>query len=294
MAQNKAAIAGIGWAVAWTLLCFPAHGQIPPIPSAAQRSIERIVGATGSYVANESVFKMRIPRKDIALNLQGQLVTGGFPMESWVSFSPEIRGGALMMSELRLLEVEVNPVASAVLDAGLNINGLAGAMIFDQPRLMTMNISGTGTFDQLATGIRKSLDAIAAVRIKTSSVRTAFPRTSAIDGAAIDTILSMKGTVTNGVYRASIGQIAVLNNTPFGKEMGAATSITLVGTNQNAILDGEIVATTEQLQRVLKALRRVSSNYLCTRRRATNFQKSSSTTKPAASRRLNPSPVVKT
>src|SRR5207244_4087040 len=149
-----------------------------------------------------------------------------------------------------------NPVASAVLDAGLNITGLANTTIFDQPRLLTMNVSGTGPFDKLATGIRKSLDAIAAVRAaKTSTARLQFPKTSAIDGGPIDTILSMKGTVTNGIYRAAIGQISVLNNTPFGKEMGARTSVVFTGTNQDAMLQGEIVATPEQLQRVLKAIR---------------------------------------
>jgi hypothetical protein len=65
----------------------------------------------------------------------------------------------------------------------------------------------------------------------------------------------MKGSVTNGVYRASIGQITVLNNTPVGKEMGVSTSVVFSGTNQNAMVQGEIVATAEQLQRVLKALR---------------------------------------
>jgi len=207
------------------------------------------------YVANESAFRIRIPRSDVALSFRGQPVPGGLPIESWASFSPDIRGGALMMGALQLLEAEVNPVASVVLDAGLNINGLANTRIGDQPRLMTMNVGGTGSFDQLATGYRKALDAIAAVRTKTLGSRSPFPKISAIDAEPIDAILSMKGTVTNGVYHASIGQISVLNNTPFGKEMGAATSLTFVGTNQDAILEGEIVATAAQVQRVLKALR---------------------------------------
>ena len=227
---------------ALAFFCATVHAQIPPIPPAAQRSMERIIGKTGSYAPNESVFKIRIPRMD-------------FPIESWVAFSPEIRGGGLMMGELQLLEGEVNPVATAVLDAGLNINGLANAIISDQPRLLTMNVGGTGSFDDLATGIRKSLDAITAAQRESGTVRAAFPKISSIDGGPIDTILSMKGTVTQGIYRASIGQISVLNNTPFGREMGASMSIMFAGTNQDAVVQGEFVATAEQLQRVLKALR---------------------------------------
>jgi hypothetical protein len=160
-----------------------------------------------------------------------------------------------MMGELQLLEAEVNPVSSAVLDAGLNLYALANTVTFEQPRMLTMNIAGMGSFDQLATGVRSSLDAIASVRSRTSSARSPFPKVSAIDGGPIDNMLSMRGTVINGIYRASIGQITVLNNTPFGKEMGAATSVTFGGTNQDAIVNGEIVATVDQLQRVLKALR---------------------------------------
>src|SRR5438132_7912661 len=159
--------------VAMTFLYATVYAQIPSIPTATQRSLERIIGTAGSYAANESVFKIRIPRTDIALNLEGQRAASALPIESWVAFSPEIRGGGLMMGELQLLEEEVNPVASAVLDAGLNITGLANAMIFDQPRLLTMNVSGTGPFDELATGIRKSLDAITAVHAsKTSPARS--------------------------------------------------------------------------------------------------------------------------
>ncbi|OLE74627.1 MAG: hypothetical protein AUG12_00990 [Acidobacteria bacterium 13_1_20CM_2_57_8] len=243
--------------VAPTAICASGYAQIPPIPSSTQRSIERIVGISGSYAANESVFKIRIPRTDITLALQGRGVTTGFPIESWVAFSPDIRGGGLVMSELQLLEGEVNPVASAALDSGLNITGLGNTMLFDQPRLLTMNLSGTGSFDKLASGIRKCLDSISAAGAgKTgAAVRSEFPATSTIEGGPIDTILSMKGTLTNGIYRAAIGQITVLNNTPFGKEMGAVTSVVFSGTNQNAMVQGEIVVTVDQLQGVLKALR---------------------------------------
>ena len=64
----------------------------------------------------------------------------------------------------------------------------------------------------------------------------------------------MKGAVANGIYRASIGQVSVLGNTPFGREMGATTSVMFAGTNQNAIVQGEIVVVADQLQRVLKGI----------------------------------------
>src|SRR5262249_37422671 len=214
-----------------------------------------IIGTPGSYTATESVFKIRIPRKDIAQTIDGQRVADGFPIESWIAFSPAIRGGGLMMGELQLLEKEVNPGASSLVESGVDITGLGNALVFDQPRVLTMNVSGTAPFDQLAGGMRKALDKIGGIHAGTANgARFQSPKTNAIDAAPIDTILSMKGAVTNGVYRASIGQVSVLNNTPFGKGMGASTSVVFVGTNQNAMVHGEIVATADQLQRVIKAL----------------------------------------
>src|SRR5262249_39234057 len=161
-----------------------------------QRSIERIIGTPGSYTATESVFKIRIPRKDIALTIDGQRVANGFPIESWIAFSPEIRGGGLMMAELQLLAEEVNPVASSLVESGLNITGLGNATVFDEPWVLTMNVTGTAAFDQLAGGIRKALDKIATIHAgKANSANSQLPKTSAIDAAPIDTILSMKGTV---------------------------------------------------------------------------------------------------
>src|SRR5215831_13497204 len=94
--------------IAIALVSVIADAQIPPIPAAVQRSIERTIGSTGTYAADESVFRIRIPRSEIALSLHGQRVTSGFPVESWVGFSPEIRGGGLMIGELELLEEEVD------------------------------------------------------------------------------------------------------------------------------------------------------------------------------------------
>src|SRR5947199_9671293 len=100
--------------------------------------------------------------------------------------------------------------------------------------MLAMHVGGIGSFDDLWSGIRKALDAITAAQRESGIARAAFPKISSIDGGPIDTILSMKGTVTQRIYRASIGQITVLNNTPFGMEMGASTSFMFAGTNHAA------------------------------------------------------------
>ena len=72
---------------------------------------------------------------------------------------------ALLSGQLLLLEDEVNPVMTAVLNAGLEINGLADSSTFDGPRLKTLDVTGGGTFQSLAAAFRKTLDEIQRTRV---------------------------------------------------------------------------------------------------------------------------------
>jgi hypothetical protein len=78
---------------------------------------------------------------------------------------------------------------------------------------------------------------------------------SAIDGGPLDAILSMRGTVVGGAYRAAIGKKGVVNGEMVGREMGISTWISIGGANAHAIAQGEFVESPEDLQKVLRALR---------------------------------------
>ena len=65
----------------------------------------------------------------------------------------------------------------------------------------------------------------------------------------------MRGVVSEGIYRAAIGRIAVVNGTPIGSEMGMSTSIVMFGTNDRAFVQADMIVSPDELQRVLKALR---------------------------------------
>jgi len=65
----------------------------------------------------------------------------------------------------------------------------------------------------------------------------------------------MRGVVTGGVYRAAIGSRAVLRGEQIGREMGMSTWISVAGTNDHALVQGEFVETPDGLTTLLKALR---------------------------------------
>jgi hypothetical protein len=67
-------------------------------------------------------------------------------------------------------------------------------------------------------------------------------------------ILSMHGVVSNGIYRAAIGRRGIIYGEPAGREMGFSTWISVSGTDQQALAHGEIIATVDELQTVLRSL----------------------------------------
>jgi Domain of Unknown Function (DUF1259) len=91
-------------------------------------------------------------------------------------------------------------------------------------------------------------------------VLPSVPPTSAIDGGPLDAVLSMRGMVAGGVYKAAIGKRALLHGEQIGREMGMSTWVSFSGTNDNTLVQGEFVETGDDLKKVLIALRAKSIN----------------------------------
>jgi acetolactate synthase regulatory subunit len=81
------------------------------------------------------------------------------------------------------------------------------------------------------------------------------PVANAIEPAPLNGVLAMRGVVTDGIYRAAIGRVVVIDGTPIAREMGMRTSIVIFGTNERAFAQADLIANPDELQRVLKALR---------------------------------------
>src|SRR5262249_8527959 len=130
---------------------------------------------------------------------------------------------------------------------------------FDGSRWFTLNFNGAGDFRQLASDVRRGMDALNEARRaralgshRNSSV--ALPKKNTIDGTPLDAILSMRGTVSGGVYRAAIGRKVLLRGQTVGRELGMSTWVSFAGTNDRALGQVELVATADELQRTLRTI----------------------------------------
>jgi hypothetical protein len=230
------------------------------VPPEERASIDRVTGVRGVYVPDDGVYKIILPREEATIVQDYQTLSPNLGINSWAVFKSDAHGGAIVTGQFLLLDDEIDSVLSAALDAGLEVTGLAAASMFAGPALHTLDISGRGTFKDLAAGFRKGIDEIRHVRQDLSRKDPKWrcreaPLESAIDGAPLDLALSMHGTVVGGAYKAAIGKKALIDGETVGREMGMATWVSFSGTNDSAIVHGEFVKTAEDLQKVLKALR---------------------------------------
>jgi hypothetical protein len=245
------------------------------VPPQVRVSIDRITGGKGAYIADDGAYKVVFPREEATIVTDDRTLSPGLGLNSWVAFASAIHHEAILTGQFLLLDDEVNAVLTVALDAGLEVTGLAASSVFDGPRLQALDVTGLGTFENLAAAFRKGLDEVRRVRRTTTRPKSALPAVptaNAIDAAPLDAVLSMKGVVTGGVYRGALGKRAVLHGELVGREMGMSTWFSFAGTNGRAVAQGEIVETSGDLKKVLTALRVRGINITSIRNHTLNEQ----------------------
>jgi hypothetical protein len=243
--------------VVTALFALPAFAQLD---ESARSAIDAAVGAKGAYTAEEDVHRVSFPRADIKVSIEDRPAHPFMGFASWAAFTPG-HGGTMVMGDIVLLEDEVSPAMSAALDNGLEVTALHNHFFFESPRVMYMHIGGSGDATKLAAAVKKVVDAQRAVRTASAQPARAFagqpvPTANQITSGPIDQILGVKGEINNGMYKATIGRTATHHGTKIGKTMGVNTWAAFAGADQLASVDGDFAMTEDELQGVLKALRK--------------------------------------
>lgn len=247
------------------------------VTEAQRAAIDQATGAKGVYTEAEDTYKVTFPRADIKVTVEGRPMAPFLGFSSWAAFTPSGHGGLMVMGDVVLLEDEVNPAMSAALDAGLEVTALHNHFFYESPRVMYMHIGGNGTAEQLAPAVRKVLDAVKGIRTAAPTPAARFagdpvPEKNAISAAAIDAILGVKGESNSGMYKATIGRTATMHGTKVGKQMGVNTWAAFAGSDDNALVDGDFAMTQDELQGVLKALRKAGVNVVAIHNHMTHEQ----------------------
>lgn len=237
------------------LFAVSVHLQAQEMPRDYQEVLAYL-GKTGDF--KDDVLKVNLPRNDLAVTVAGMKTPTAFGFGGWVAMRKGDQGMDVMMGDLVLLEDEVNPVLSALLDNGLEVTALHNHFFWEQPRIFYMHVHGHGNALDLAHKIRPALE-LMGKRIQRPTV-SAPPDTTpiALSTDRLDQIVGHKGDLFGRVFKVVIGRDDLKV-----REMGAAITsrmglnswAAIVGNDEKAAIAGDIAMKEEEITPVLKALR---------------------------------------
>ncbi len=228
--------------------------------------IDELTGLKGKLNEQENVYKVSSPRTDLKISVDKWEMPPFMGLTSWAAFMPGMKGEAMVMGDLVLMQDEVNPVMSAALDNGLQVTALHNHFFFDEPKVYFMHIGGEGDTTTLAKGVRAALDTVKKIRAADalpaqSFTSSSLPAKSSITAEAIQTILGTKGEAKDGMFKAVFGRTVKMPcGCEVGKEMGVNTWAAFAGSDDNAVVDGDFVVLEDELQPALKSLRKSGIN----------------------------------
>ncbi|HET7849780.1 MAG TPA: DUF1259 domain-containing protein [Pseudolabrys sp.] len=220
------------------------------------KKVDAALGRTAAVTGD--VHRYGFPRSDLHVTLDGVTVKSGLALGGWAAFKP-MQGGAMMMGDLVLLESEINPVMSKMIQNGFEITAVHNHILRATPATFYMHIKGQGDPVKLATGLR---DALSASATPFATTVGAAPSSSAIDldTAQLDQIMRIKGKASGGIYQFGAPRRERITEhgmplVPPGP-MGVATGINFQPTGGGkAAITGDFVLTENEVNPVIQALR---------------------------------------
>ena len=202
------------------------------------------------------VLKVNIPRNDLQMTVQGIATPTPFGFGGWVALTKASDGSEVMMGDLVLLQEEVNPVMSALLDHGIDVTALHNHFFWDDPHVYYMHVHGMGKAADLAQRVKPGLDLIGHVKPPTTSPMNA--RAKPIDTARIAKIVGHEGEQSGAVYKITVGRDDIgmqEHGAAINARMGLNTWAAFYGSDDDAVVAGDVAVLESELTPVLKTLR---------------------------------------
>src|SRR6058998_2391695 len=247
--QIKYAVIGFGVLVATA---------VPAVARAADpdwKAVERELGKSGQIQPGE-VFRIGMPRTDLAVTVRGVPVKAGFALGSYAAFK-QVGDQAMVMGDLVLLDQEVPAVMSGLLSRGLDVTAVHNHLNEMSPHVMYMHYEGHGDAVQLAKALRQALSA-------SGTPLGGPPATAATGGPALDTkqieqALGRQGRdIGGGVYQVTVARAEAITGMgqPLLPAMGVVTVMNFQPTaDGKAAITGDFVLIDKEVNAVAKTLR---------------------------------------
>lgn len=227
--------------------------EMPP----AYKDVLTTLGRQGDF--KDNVLKINIPRSDLQVTVANVATPTPFGFGGWIAMTKGTGGKEVMMGDLVLTQEQVNPVLSALLDNGLEVTALHNHFFWEEPRLFFMHVRGSGSAADLAREVKPALDLVMKAPGPTPAAAPAAQPPAGLDTAKLATIAGHDGEQNGAVYKITVGRsdLKVLDmGAAVNSRMGLNTWAAFVGTNENAAIAGDVAMLANEVQPVLRALRK--------------------------------------
>jgi hypothetical protein len=239
------------------LLTLAATLSIPTLANAAEIDWKKVDAALGKTAAvSGEVHRYGLPRSDLHVILDGVSIKPTLALGGWVSFAP-MHGETMVMGDLVLLEAEITPVMTKLLDGGLEITAIHNHILRASPATFYMHVGGHGDPVKMATVLRSALS--------TSNTPFDPPGTTAgpaptvdLDTAKLDQIMGVKGTANGGVYQFGVPRRDPIleSGVQVNGALGGANAVNFQPTgNGKAAITGDFLVTGNEVNPLIRALR---------------------------------------
>jgi len=220
------------------------------------QKVDDAFGRKPAVVAGD-VHRYGFPRTDLNVTLDGVTIKPALALGGWVAFKP-MHGDAMVMGDLVLLQTEINPVMTTLIENGIDITAVHNHLLRANPATFYMHVGGMGDPIKMANAIRAAL-AESKTPLTASAAATPPPPVE-LDTAQLDQIIGVKGQANGGIYQFGVPRRDPITEqgtplTPPGP-LGIATGIGFQPTGGGkAAITGDFVLTADEVNPVIKALR---------------------------------------
>jgi hypothetical protein len=238
-------------------VCAPTAARAQDVPAEYQQVLSTL-GKQGDF--KDNVLKVNIPRNDVKVTVAGVPTPTPFGFGGWVAMTKGDGGHQVLMGDLVLLQDEVNPVMSALLENGLDVTALHNHFFWDEPRMFYMHVHGHGTPAELAQKLEPALALIGkSTSSSTAAAAAAAAPQNPLNTARLVEIVGTQGEQNGAVYKFTLGRSdlkVVEMGAAINARMGLNTWAAFTGTDGQAAVAGDVAMLESEVTPVLKALRR--------------------------------------
>jgi hypothetical protein len=189
------------------------------------KAVEAALGKSGQTQPG-GVFRIGMPRTDLAVTVKGVPVKAGFALGSYAAFKP-VGDQAMVMGDLVLLDQAVPAVMAGLFKGGLEVTAVHNHLNDMVPHVMYMHYEGHGEAVKLATALRQALSASGTPLGSGSSAAAAPASGPGLDTKQIEQALGRSGRAQDGgVFQVTVPRAEVI--TEMGVELLPAMGVTTV------------------------------------------------------------------